>query len=76
MQQVQVVNSSFSAVVKEVEQLIKEGYSVVHEGEAAPYHMILGSFIVTLQRNEADRVVGEATAEPAQPANRGGKRKQ
>lgn len=52
MEQKQVIGTNFAMVVKEVEELVNKGYSVVHEGINGPYHAILGNFIVTLTKQE------------------------
>lgn len=52
MEQKQVIGTNFAVVVKEVEDLVNKGYSVVHEGINGPYHAILGNFIVNLTKEE------------------------
>lgn len=48
----QVYNSNFAVVVKEIEELVKDGYSVIHDGVESPYHAVLGAFIVNLEKAE------------------------
>ena len=62
----QVIGTNFAVVVKEIEELVSKGYTVVYDGESAPYHMIMGNFIVTLTAPE--QVVGKAEAKPATAA--------
>lgn len=50
----QVINSNFTLLIQQVEQYIKDGYSVVYDGVDAPYHMVMGSFIVTLDNGEKE----------------------
>ncbi len=46
----QIVNSNFTVVVEELQKLIEQGYKVVLEGESRPYHMVLGNFIITVEK--------------------------
>lgn len=46
----QIISSNFAVVVEELQQLIEEGFKVVLEGEGRPYHMIMGNFIITVER--------------------------
>jgi hypothetical protein len=46
----QVIGTNFTVVVQELQALVREGFSVVMDGEARPYHMVLGNFIITLER--------------------------
>jgi hypothetical protein len=60
----QVVTSSFAKLVQEVEILVKDGYSVIHDGVAGPYHQVLGNFIVNFEREvEAKEEVDNQTEE-------------
>ena len=52
----QIVNSNFTTVVLELEQAIKEGYSVVTNEVARPYHAILGNFYVTVEKDVDEEV--------------------
>ena len=52
----QIVNSNFTTVVLELEQAIKEGYSVVTNEVARPYHAILGNFYVTVEKEVDEEV--------------------
>lgn len=52
----QIINSNFTLLVLELEELIKQGYSVVKEGDARPYHLIMGNFQVTLEKDVDDEV--------------------
>lgn len=54
----QIVNTNFTTVILGVQELVRDGYTVVEKGEQAPYHMVMGNFIVTLER---DAVVVEAS---------------
>ena len=61
----QIVNSNFTTVVLELEQAIKEGYSVVTNEVARPYHAILGNFYVTVEKVvEEPEVKTPETKEP------------
>lgn len=53
----QITNSNFTSIVLEIEQLVRDGYSVVKEGENRPYNMIMGNYIVTLERDAAEKIV-------------------
>jgi hypothetical protein len=52
----QIVNSNFTTVVLELEQAIKEGYSVVTNEVARPYHAILGNFYITVEKDVDEEV--------------------
>ncbi len=52
----QIVNSNFTTVVLELEQAIKEGYSVVTNEVARPYHAILGNFYITVEKEVDEEV--------------------
>lgn len=52
----QVVHTNFTLMVLELEELIKQGYSVVKEGEQRPYSMVLGNFQVTLEKDVDDEI--------------------
>ena len=56
----QIINSNFTVVVDELQKLIEAGYKVVMEGEGRPYHMVLGNFIVTVEK-----MVEKQVEEPA-----------
>jgi hypothetical protein len=63
----QIVNSNFTTVVLELEQAIKEGYSVVTNEVARPYHAILGNFYVTVEKVVDEVVVEETEAKTPEP---------
>ena len=46
----QIVSSNFAVVVEELQKMFDEGFKVVLEGEGRPYHMIMGNFIITVER--------------------------
>lgn len=71
MKEIQIINSNFIVVVQELEQAIKEGYSVVLEGDERPMHTIMGSFYVTLKKNEIPVVQAEEKAVESAQAKRG-----
>lgn len=52
----QIINSNFTLLVLELEELIKQGYSVVKEGDARPYHLIMGNFQVTVEKDVDDEL--------------------
>lgn len=45
-----IITTNFTVLVQELERLVKEGYSVVMEGDQRPYHMIAGNFIVHMEK--------------------------
>lgn len=45
-----IIEMNFVVLVQKLEEAIKEGYSVVYEGEARPYSQIAGRFIVNLEK--------------------------
>lgn len=80
----QIIQSNFTLLVMELEEAIKNGYTVVKEGDARPYHMIMGNFQVTVEKEIEDEVYypvesGTGTVvvddTPAKPVQRGPKPK-
>lgn len=69
-QTMQITQSNFTVLVLELEEAVKNGYTLVKEGENRPYHAIMGNFIVTLEKEVDDQmcypvsevVEGEAVA--------------
>ena len=56
----QIVSSNFAVVVEELQKLLDEGFKVILEGESRPYHMIMGNFIITVERMvEPEKAVEE-----------------
>lgn len=53
-QTIQITQANFTVLVMELEEAIKNGYSVVKEGENRPYHAIMGNFILTLEKEVDD----------------------
>lgn len=49
-QTLQITQSNFTVLVMELEEAVKNGYTLVKEGENRPYHAIMGNFIVTLEK--------------------------
>jgi len=61
-----IITSSFTTLVKELAQKISDGYTPVLEGQDAPYHQLLGNFIVVVEKaekaprtNETPKPVGQ-----------------
>jgi hypothetical protein len=48
----QVIGMNFNAVVQELEEAVLAGYRVVYDGGVSPYHMIMGQFIITLDKED------------------------
>lgn len=46
-----IVQSNFTSLVIELEDAIKSGFSVIRKGTDSPYHMIMGNFVVTLEKS-------------------------
>lgn len=49
-QTMQITQSNFTVLVLELEEAVKNGYTLVKEGENRPYHAIMGNFILTLEK--------------------------
>lgn len=61
-QTMQITQSNFTVLVLELEEAVKNGYTLVKEGENRPYHAIMGNFIVTLEKEVGEEMcypVGE-----------------
>lgn len=69
-QTMQITQSNFTVLVLQLEEAVKNGYTLVKEGENRPYHAIMGNFIVTLEKEVDEQmcypvsevVEGEAVA--------------
>lgn len=65
-----IITTNFGVLVAELEKLVKDGYSVVMEGDQRPYHMIAGNFIVHLEKAEVESKPEVSVAAPAQQVRR------
>jgi hypothetical protein len=55
-QTLQITQSNFTVLVMELEDAVKNGYTLIKEGENRPYHAIMGNFIVTLEKEVDEEV--------------------
>lgn len=64
-----ITTSSFSNLVRELAQAFAEGYTPVTEGVDAPYHQLLGNFVVVVEKAEkaveSPTVAGKAEPVPS-----------